>query len=227
MISVLTPRFDPLNPHCAVENMKLLADDPASHESDIYAFIHDDFHWLESPFGDIEAFMAEHPRCGMIGMGGALGLGTVELYKRPYDYRQLARINFYSNLVDAEAHGFRATKPMQVAVLDGFCQIIRRTAYEEVGGWKVVLDAGVTFHMYDAYMACLMAEHKWEVWMLPISCEHHGGMTSTSTPYLDWLESHGTTENEVHKSAHCICYKRFRNILPIYIGDRYEQRRNI
>lgn len=219
MIDILIPRFDPANPHSAVENMKLLADKSVE---DVLAFIHDD---VDIPFSDwpgsVRYYFSQNPKLGMVGFGGALGLGTTDLYKRPYDYKQLARINFYSNLEDAERHGYRATKPMRVSVLDGFCQIIRRTAYDEVGGWQAVLDMGLTFHMYDAAMACLMAEHGWEVWMLPIACKHYGGRTSCSPEYDAWLRSQGINGDlEVHQRAHRIIYDRFRNVLPLRVGGQ-------
>lgn len=224
MIDVLIPRFDPTNPHSAVENMKLLAErTPRFEKMEVFqAFIHDDVE-IDNPdemqsaiMEQVQVFFKEHPKCGMVGFGGALGLGTSDLYKRPYDYRQLARIDFYSNLEDAEKHGKRATQPMRVSVLDGFCQIIRRTAYEQVGRWQAVLDMGIEFHCYDLAMACLMAEHNWEVWMLPIACKHNGGRTSCSPEYDAWLRSRGINGDlEIHQKSHRIVYERFREILPL------------
>jgi GT2 family glycosyltransferase len=218
MIDILIPRFDPADPHSAVENMKLLAD---KSEADILAFVHDDVKvhadsaWMNSM---LEEFFKSNPKCGMVGFGGATGLGTPDLYKRPYKLEQLARIRFMSNMTDAEAHGKRVTVPHQVAVLDGFCQIIRREAYEDVGGWQAVLDLGIQFHMYDAAMALLLAEKEWEVWMLPIPCTHHGGRTSCSPEYDAWLRSQGIDgDSEVHQKAHKIIYNRFRKILPLKV----------
>jgi hypothetical protein len=226
MIAVLIPKFDPADPHSAVENMKLLADrTPTPKVVEQYlAFIHDDVE-IDDPdvnqdkiMSSMQRFFDDHPRCGMVGFGGATGLGTPDIYKRPYDYRQLARIRYMSNMTDAEAHGKRVTVPHQVAVLDGFCQIIRRTAYEDVGGWKAVLDMGIEFHMYDFAMACLMYENEWEVWMLPVSCTHHGGRTSTTKEYDAWLRSRRIDGDlEVHQKAHKICYDRFRKILPLRV----------
>jgi GT2 family glycosyltransferase len=223
MIDRLIPKFDPEDPHSAVENMKLLAE---KSSAEYLAFMHDDVEflgvcddqWWEEQGWKVVDFFESHPKCGMIGFGGALGLGTDELYKRPYKLQQLARIDFISNMTDAEAHGRRVLVPTQVAVLDGFCQIIRHTAYEEVGGWKAVLDMGISFHCYDLAMACLLAEKGWEVWMLPISCTHHGGRTSTSAAYDSWLRSKGINGDlEIHQEAHKVIYTRFRNSLPLHI----------
>ena len=72
--------------------------------------------------------------------------------------------------------------------------------------------------MYDAAMACLMAEKGWEVWMLPIPCHHAGGNTSTTPAYDAWLRSRGINgDAEVHEKAHRIIYERFRQILPLRV----------
>jgi hypothetical protein len=171
---------------------------------DYIAFLHDDIEIHDQDWvSKVENFFAGNPRIGMIGFGGAIGLGTDDIYKRPYDLHQLARIDFVSNMVDAEAHGRRSTEPVQVAVLDGFIQIIRTKAYEEVGGWKRVKDLGVTFHCYDTAMACLLHAAEWETWMLPISCTHLGGRTSTTPEYDEWLRKQGINGDlEVHQAAH-------------------------
>jgi GT2 family glycosyltransferase len=218
MIDILIPKFNPQRPRCAVDNMRILANNA---KGNVLAFLHDDvevysdYSWTNEM---LDKWFVDNPRCGMAGFGGALGLGTDDIYKRPYQLQQLARIDFISNMDDAEAHGRRVTVPTQVAVLDGFCQIIRREAYEDVGGWDAVLDMGITFHMYDAAMACLLAEKGWEVWMLPIPCKHYGGRTSTSAEYDQWLRSLGINGDlQIHQEAHKAVYDRFHNILPLRV----------
>lgn len=226
MIDILIPRFDPAHPRSAVWNMGALAN---MSEADTYAFMHDDVEidhayndawWGDTTLWEFEVLksFANNPKVGMVGFGGALGLGTDDLYKRPYQLQQLARIDFISNMKEAELHGRRVTVPTQVSVLDGFCQIIRAEAYWDVGGWQSVLDLGIEFHMYDAAMACLMKEKGWEVWMLPVPCHHHGGRTSTTPEYDAWLRSRGIDgDHEIHEKAHRIIYDRFRNVLPLRV----------
>lgn len=201
----------------AVEAMALGAE---MCKGEYTAFFHDDIEihdqdWVER----VENFFAAQPRCGMVGFGGAAGLGTADIYKHPYDLHQMARLDFMSNMVDAEQHGRRITEPEQGVVLDGFAQIIRKTAYEEVGGWETILKMEITFHMYDAAMACLLARKGWEVWVLPVSCTHHGGRTSTTPEYDAWLRKQGVHgDSEVHQKAHRIVYKEFRDVLPLRVG---------
>jgi hypothetical protein len=225
MIDLLIPKFNPEHPRSAVRNMCELAN---MSEADIYAFMHDDVEvhdikdegaWWHNWAAEVTPFFTAHPKCGMIGFGGALGLGTNDIYKTPYKLQQLARIDFISNMDDAEAHGRRVTVPTQVAVLDGFCQIIRADAYWDVGGWQKVLDMGIMFHGYDTCMACLLYEAGWDTWFLPVPCHHHGGRTSTTPAYDSWLRSKGINgDQQVHEEAHKILYSRFRNILPIRIN---------
>ena len=86
---------------------------------------------------------------------------------------------------------------MRVAVLDGFSLVFRREAYEQMGGWDDALTAGLTYHCYDTWACCRMAELGLEVWSLPIECWHHAG------------------DAEVHTKAHKVIYERFRSVLPL------------
>lgn len=217
MIDILIPSFI-ISKKSAVENMMLLAN---LSKSDYMAFLHDDLEIHDQDWQRrVEQFFQLCPECGMIGFGGAKGLGVDAIYKTRYHLQQLARIDYMSNATDAEVHGRRVEVPQQVAVLDGFCQIIRREAYGDVGGWKTVLDMGITFHNYDFAMACLLKRKGWQVWMLPISCTHHGGMTSTSREYDRWLRDQGIEGDlQVHQDAHKICYEQFRDVLPIRVKE--------
>ena len=212
-LQVLIPRFNPSEPRSAIENMKLLAN---GCDADLLAFLHDDVTIYEPDWeGIVEDFMEHRPECGLLGFGGALGLGTADIYKTPYRLQQLARIDYWSNVRDAEVHGRRATDNMRVTMLDGFALIFRRAAYVEMGGWQALLNMGLTFHMYDFAACCIMQRLGWEVWMLPMDCQHHGGGTSVSREYDEWLRSQGIAgDSEVHAKAHEICYREFRDVLP-------------
>jgi hypothetical protein len=189
-------------------------------ESDLLMFIHDDVEVLE-PGWDVQAtnLFELDKRIGMVGWGGALRLGTPDLYKKPYKLNQLARIGFYSNMEDAEAHGKRSTVPMQVSVLDGFCQILKSEAYWTTGGWEAAMKDGLPpFHMYDAWMACAMEEIGYRTWMVPTRCKHRGGETSIGARYHEKLAEAGwKNDTEVHKAAHKVIYERFDEVLPLTV----------
>ena len=212
-LDLLIPKFNPSEPRSAIENMKLLADDSTA---DILAFIHDDVTMIDPDWQEtVLDFMEHRPECGLLGFGGALGLGTDDIYKTPYRLQQLARISYWSGVRDAEVHGNRATDNMRVTMLDGFALIFRREAYEAMGGWQTMLDMGLTFHMYDFAACCMMERLEWEVWMLPLDCQHHGGGTSVSPEYDSWLRGKGINgDSEIHTLAHEICYREFKDVLP-------------
>ena len=100
-------------------------------DADIIACLHDDVeihdqNWVLT----VKRHFERHPACGLAGFGGALGLGDADIYQKPYAPMQLARVNFRSNLVNAEMHGIRSLVPERVACLDGFSQIGRRAFWE-------------------------------------------------------------------------------------------------
>jgi len=193
--------------------MKLLAD---ASNADILAFLHDDVDVHDPDWMDkVALFFEWFPKVGLAGFGGAMGLGTDDIYKRPYDFRQLARLSYLSNQDGWEVHGHHLDQAHRCTMLDGFALIFRREAYEEMGGWQRLLDLGLTFHMYDFAACCEMERHGWEVWMLPIACIHHGGGTSITREYDAWLRSRGIAgDSEIHARAHEICYEEYRAVLP-------------
>lgn len=92
----------------------------------VIACLHDDVRIDESGWdAKVLEYFDRHPQCGLLGFGGAVGLGSDDIYQTPYDPMQLARQGFRSNMQDAEAHGKRTTQSQRVACLDGFCQIGR------------------------------------------------------------------------------------------------------
>ena len=215
MITLIIPRFDPSNPKTCIENM---AEAAKGVSTPYLAFIHSDVEIYNDEWGFwVDRHFKLHPKCGLIGFGGALALGSPDIYKTPYNLMQLLRYNYYSQQSDHEIHGYLLTKPLQVAVLDGFAMIFRREAYEAMGGWEDAIKNGLTFHCYDTWACCRMTELGWEVWVIPIYCWHRGGETSTSDAYNNWLASKGTADHIVHESAHRVIYDRFRNVLPLRI----------
>jgi hypothetical protein len=111
--------------------------------AEIIACLHDDLEIHDPTWAEkVVNWFETHPTCGLAGFGGATGLGHPQIYQIPYDPMQLARIDFVSNMRDAEAHGRRATTqgdwrwpyaPERVVCLDGFSQIGRREFWQGLG----------------------------------------------------------------------------------------------
>lgn len=188
------------------------------HDTEIVGFIHDDLIIHER--GWDERVLAEFadPSVHVVGFGGATGLGTDDIYKTPYELRQLIRVNYCSNVRDAENHGFRYTGSMDAAVLDGFSLFVRKSLLDAVGGWPT---EHLVFHMYDAWLACVAARMGVRTRMVGVDCHHLGGRTSTKAGYNDWLkEKYGKTDVDIHREAHEWIYKEFRDVLPIRVTQR-------
>src|SRR3990172_4405077 len=175
-------------------------------DADIIASLHDDVEILQSDWvAQVERHFARHPACGLLGFGGAIGLGASDMYEKPYDPMSLARIGFRSNLVDAEVHGIRSLLPERVACLDGFSQIGRRDFWEGWGynrhqadghadpqyrPWTILESLGLRHHIYDGGLGCLAARYGWETWYLPMRCRHLGGQTAVGDPdYQAWAKT--------------------------------------
>ena len=201
-------------------------------DADIIACLHDDFeihdtNWAERVIRHFE----RHPQCGLLGFGGAIGLGDTDIYQKPYAPMQLARIGFRSNLVDAEVHGMRSILPEPVACLDGFSQIGRREFWDGLirpegdrsgyltRPWKYLEDLGMVHHFYDGALGCLARRYGWETWYLPMRGRHLGGQTAVGDAgYQEWAKTqtpggdHGFWE-----TAHQKAYEAFRDVLPLRV----------
>ena len=206
--------------------------------ADVICAFHDDLRITETGWDTrVLRLFDQHPACGLAGFGGALGLGSDDLYHAPYQPMQLARQGFRSNLINAEDHGVRSLVTERVVCLDGFSQIGRREFWEgstrhdvtdrdyTLRGatvprpWTLLEDLGVVHHFYDGMLGCLAKRYGWETWYLPVSCIHYGGQTAVGDPgYQEWAKSktaggdHGFWE-----AAHRIGYEEFRDVLPLRV----------
>jgi len=181
----------------------------------IIAYFHDDVEIREPDWDRRVLREFEDPTVGIVGFGGAVRLGSHDLYKRPYDFRQLARFGYRSNAVDAEIHGARFEGECDVAVLDGYAIIVRRELLAKAGGWPV---GGLQYHMYDAWLACAAARLGYRTRLVGVKCQHYGGGTSVQGDYEKWLrETQSKTDADVHREAHEWLYDHGRDCLPLEV----------
>ena len=182
---------------------------------DIMAYVHDDTLMREK--GWDERVLAEFadPAVGVVGFGGALGLGTDDIYKRPYDYRQLTRQGYRSNTDDAEQHGERFTGACNVATLDGFALIVRKTVLDKVGGWPV---NDLFFHCYDYWVTMVAQMQGFRVRLVGAQCYHQGGQSSVTPAHQDaTVRVMGKTDAEVHIESHRFIYDLGQGVLPLRV----------
>lgn len=184
-------------------------------DTDILALVHDDVE-IHEPGWDARVLREfADPSVGVVGFGGATGLADDDIYQTPYRLQQLARHNYASNVDDAEVHGERFAGERDVAVLDGFCLIVRRKLLDKMGGWPT---QHLKFHMYDAALACYAKRFGYRTRLVGVRSHHRGGQTSCRTEYHEWLKREfNTTDAEVHRVAHEWIAQEFRDVLPIRV----------
>lgn len=186
----------------------------------LIAYIHDDVEIKEERWAKRVRREFNDPTVGLVGFGGAKQHGAADIYKTPYVLQQLGRTGYLSNVDDADTHGERFDGVTDVAVLDGFALVVRRDVLDKAwlrtdptfyGGWPV---DHLTFHGYDYYLCCMARRLGYRVRVVGVRCHHHGGRTSTTKQYQDWLAAKGISDVEDHQRSHRWIYEEFRDCLP-------------
>lgn len=182
-------------------------------KADILIYVHDDVKihdkdWLErvmEPFEDVNTVA--------VGLGGAMSLGTDDLYSKPFDINNMRRGGYMSNQDDWEVHGTHETGKKLVVVLDAFFMAVRRewllTAC--MGRWPKTL----THHCLDLWLACEASYFGYKTYMVGVSCIHHGGGTSAKPVYekAPWLQ--GALTSIDHHQPHKWLYHTYAGVLPL------------
>src|ERR1700741_394395 len=183
-------------------------------EEDALVYLHSDVtihdaNWLERLCLELM-----DPQTAIVGFGGAIGIGVPDIYKLPYRIEQLIRIGYRSNQTGWKIHGENEVGECKVAVLDGFAMAFKGSFLRELGGWSWIQS---NFHTYDLAM-CLEAYRRgYNVKMVGVSCEHHGGGTSTKKEYATFCREHATTMEDEHSRPHVWLYNRYRDMLPLRV----------
>jgi hypothetical protein len=206
----------------------------------VIACLHDDFEIQESHWDrKVLKYFTRRWDIGLLGFGGATGLGALDMYQKPYDPMSLARTGFRSDLQDAETHGVRSVLAERVACLDGFSQVGRREFWEgylnpmaandmlrqqllrSLRPWQVLEDLGIVHHLYDGLLGAIAARNNWETWYVPLRAKHWGGRTAVGDPgYQLWADAQTGSEGGDQlfwDQAHRIGYAQFRDVLPLRV----------
>lgn len=174
---------------------------------DILAYLHDDCLIKDQDWQGkvLREFWDE--KVGLVGFGGAKEHGRADIYKAPYDYRQLGRARFMSNMEDAEVHGERFTGSTEVAVLDGFALIVRRELLERAGGWP--LNTPIGYVAYDYWLCCMAHRLGYKIRLVGVACKHYGGAT-----FVKLGKGQSAEAQKQYWDAHQYIYDEFRDVLP-------------
>lgn len=178
-----------------------------------FAYVHDDVTIHAEKWHRYVVAEFADPQVAIVGLGGAIGIGVEDIYKRRYNITQLQRIGYFSNQTDAEVHGQRFEGAMDVAVVDGFFMAVRRSFLDQIGGWQW-MRPHVRFHCYDTALCLRAIREGYKVRMVGVSCTHHGGGHSTKEAYRQWCLEHNTTVEREHSEPHKWFYEYFRSLLP-------------
>ena len=156
---------------------------------EILAHIHDDLVIHEKNWDERILRQFDDPVVGVVGVAGALGHGTPNLYTVPYHLPNLARQHFMSNMRDAEKHGARFTGERDVAILDGMALFVRRPILDKVGGWP--LDKPVGYWLYSEWLCCEARRQGYRIRLVGIDVEHLGGKSSGHiSPKISYADAH-------------------------------------
>ena len=190
--------------------------DRAWRETDakVIGYLHSDL-FIHEPSWD-RRVMAEFtkPDVGVVGFVGATRLGRDDLYKTPYDFRQLARGGVWSNLTDWRSHGQREERSRRVAVVDSCAVFVRRELLARCGGWPVGRYPNSS-HCSDLWLCasgwrCGMASV-----VVGVECTHRsGGKGPAGTR---WMDAHYGSDVAAHRQAHELIYQDFQDVLPMVI----------
>lgn len=184
-------------------------------DAEVLVYCHDDVTVHDSGWlGRIRGIFDSRSECVAVGLGGAVGLGTPDLYRKRFNIWNLARQGYGSNQDDAEVHGTRFTEDRRVAVLEQFCMAVRTDWLRKLGGWPV---RDLRHHMLDGWIACQATRDGKEIWQAGVRCHHAGGASSTKEIYAkaSWLAG-GTLAGD-HEVPHRWLAEEFRDVLPIRI----------
>ncbi len=179
----------------------------ATGEFDIVAFLHDDTIINDPDWAARVLKEFEDPAVGLVGFGGATRHGEPGIYRKEYEYQQLARAGFRSNMRDAENHGERFTGSCNVAVLDGFALIVRREVLEKAGGWPLATPIG--YVCYDYWLSCMTRRLGYKIRLVGVACDHLGGQT-----FVKLGIGKDPKHWQQYIDSHRYIYDEFKDVLP-------------
>lgn len=180
---------------------------------DIIGYCHSDLIVHEDGWAQRVLKEFEWPTTAVVGFVGATRLGADDIYRVPYDYRQLARGDVWSNLTDAEAHGQRTTGTRAVAVLDSCAIFVRRSFLQRVGGWPIGRLPN-TSHCSDLWVCATAHRLGRQVRMVGVSVTHASGGKGDAGSR--WLDKRGG-DTFCHREAHKATYDLLRGVLPLRV----------
>lgn len=186
-----------------------------SANATVVGYLHSDLFIHEKGWDERVLSAFEDENVVVVGFVGATRLGHPDIFRVPYDYRQLARADVWSNLTDAEAHGRRDHGTRAVAVVDSCAVFVRREFLARLGGWPVGRYPDSS-HCSDLWLCCSARRLGGRVVMVGAGATHRsGGKGEAGTR---WLNARGG-DLAAHRRAHEVLYEEMRDVLPIVVEE--------
>ena len=183
-------------------------------DASVIGYLHNDIYLHEKNWDQRVLRAFDDERVGVVGFVGATRLGDDLIYRVPYDFRQLARGDVWSNLTDAEAHGRRDASIKRIAVVDSCAVFVKRDLLARVGGWPIGRYPNSS-HCSDLWICCVARRYNLHVCLGGISCTHRsGGKGAAGTR---WMDEHYGSDVAAHRQAHELIYRDFIDVLPIRV----------
>lgn len=174
--------------------------------------------WDEKMSRILKRLSAHPDKPGVCGMFGALGIGTPDLYVKPYHFTQLMRRDCITvDGMHEDSNMAIESDAERIIVLDGFSLIVSRKMIQEVMNGRFDHERFPPHHMYDIDICVSSHRGGFANWVIDVDCKHHGGVTSTRE---DWATEMGSSDLAIHREAHRVFYEKWRNKLPMHLGAR-------
>lgn len=184
-------------------------------ESDakVIGYLHSDLYIHEYDWDKRVLAEFTKPDVAVVGFVGATQLASEDIYKIPYDYRQLARADVWSNLTDWSSHGQQELASRKVAVIDSCAVFVKRELLARLGGWLVGRYPNSS-HCSDLWICCAARRLGMDVRMVGVSATHRSGGKGDAGSR--WLNERGG-DTSIHRKAHEVIYEDCRDVLPIRV----------
>lgn len=182
-------------------------------DGEVVGFLHSDLYIQEKGWDGRVLNAFTDPEVAIVGFVGATGLADDLIYRVPYDFRQLARRDVYSNLSDWGVHGAHEAGSRKVAVLDSCAIFVRRALLVRIDGWPVYRYPNSS-HCSDLWICCMARRFRMKVELVGVKCTHRSG--GRGTVGEEWLSERGG-DSQMHQAAHVLIYNDFRDVLPIRV----------
>jgi hypothetical protein len=107
---------------------------------------------------------------------------------------------------------------MDVAMIDSFSLIVRRSFLDEIGGWPMHCPPS---HGSDMWICMMAARYKKKIRLVGIDCSHaSGGVRGDgSFDYPAWAAAtQWGSDAAMHQVWHRYLYEEFKDVLPIKVA---------